>query len=180
MVVRLNLQKRHPAVRSRGDGERDVDHFIIGIGRTGISRDVLVVDIYRTLDVPIVGWNTVGCLVLSLVLATNVVAVVDDGLAAMHKVAGRLPFLLVCIILVITVFLEGDSIRVQRCQDGVRQACCGTLAVHVLGIDETTAKTWLHTNKVKLYDTCDVAPVLLVEAAVRTLTLLCGQLQIDA
>ena len=36
--------------------------------------------------------------------------------------------------------------------------------MHVLGIDEATTDTWLHIDEVELYNSGDIAPVLLVKA----------------
>ena len=56
------------------------------------------------------------------------------------------------------------------------RAICAYL-MYVLGIDEATTHTWLHVDKIELYHTRDVAPVLLIQVV--ACTLLCGQLQID-
>ena len=88
--VLLHRHQLHLAVRGSGDGQRDVNHLAIGIGGTGIGRDILVIDIYRALDVPIVGGHPGSA---SLVSCTDVVAVVDDGLRAMYEVTRRLELL---------------------------------------------------------------------------------------
>ena len=178
IVVGLHLQELHPAVRGRGDGERDVDHLAVGVGHTGVGRDVLVVDIDGALDEPIVCRHTVGGQVVRLVSVADVVAVIDDGLGAVYEVARRLPLFLVGIVEVVTVFLARDGTIVQSGQGGVGQACRVALAVYVLGIDEAAAQTGLHVDEVQLHHAGDVAPVLLVEP--RAGALLGGQLQIDA
>ena len=80
--VGLYIQQLHSAMRSSRDGQRKIHHLTVGIGRTGISRDILVIDIDRTPDIPVVGRHTVW----AFIPMADVIAVVYDGLRTVHKV----------------------------------------------------------------------------------------------
>ena len=70
-----------------GDGQRDVRALLISAGRTSVGRDVLVVDIDLAIDVPVMGWHTIGGHITRFIIIGFVVAVVDDGLRAVYEVA---------------------------------------------------------------------------------------------
>ena len=109
IAVRHHIQQLHGAMRGRRDGQWDVYTLTIGIGRTSIGGDVLVVDIYRTLDEPVVSRHGV----IALILAADVIAVVDDDLCAMYEVTGRFPFHIGAVILEVS---PRNGILVQSCQ----------------------------------------------------------------
>ena len=153
--VRLNVEQRHRAVRGGGDGERYVHRLAVGVGRAGIGRDELVVDVDRTLDIPVVG----GYGIVALILAADVIAVVDDGLRAVHEVARCLP--VVHRSGKILELLVADSVRIQAGHRNLMPIGLLTLAVHILCIDETATDTRLHVDKVEFDNTGDVAPVFL-------------------
>ena len=107
ITVGHDVQQFHAAVRSGSDSQRDLHGLTIGIWSTGVGRDILVVDVYLSLDVPIV----CGHGIVAAIFTADVIAVVDDGLRAMDEVAGSLPFLQIT--LVVCVVLSGNGILVQ-------------------------------------------------------------------
>ena len=83
IVVRHHVQQRHLTVRSRSDGQRDADSLAESVRTACIGRDILVVNIDSTLDEPVVGrYGTFA----HLILATNIITVVDNGLRAVYEV----------------------------------------------------------------------------------------------
>ena len=94
----------------------------------------------------------------------------------MDEVTRGFPFFFFGIISLIVPVPFADSFRIERRQSGILMTSL-TLTMLVLGIDEASAYSGLHIDKVKLYDTCDQTPVFLTER--RTGTLLSGQLQKD-
>ena len=90
ITVRLHGEQFHRAVRSSGDGQRNVHRLTIGIRCTRISRDILVINIDLSLDEPVMGRNSIA----ALVLCTLIVTVIDDGLCAVYEVTRCLPFML--------------------------------------------------------------------------------------
>ena len=91
--VGLHIEQLQAAVRGGGDGQRQVYGLRVGIGRAGVGRYLLIVDVDGALHVPVVGLGVVG--IGELVGVVRGVAVVDDGLCGMDEVAGGLPFHLV-------------------------------------------------------------------------------------
>ena len=158
-------------MRSGSNGQRDIHALAIGIRSTRIGRDILVVNIYRTLDEPVVGRHSI----ITAVLSTDIVTVVDNCLCAMYEVTRGLPFYGCS---TIGKVLSRDGISIQSCQRGMLLLVVGTWPVFVLSIDETTTDTRLYVNQVELYNTGDVAPVFLIESQVGTLYFLRIQLQI--
>ena len=102
-------------MRGRSNGKRHLHRLAIGIGRACIGRDVLVIDIHLTLDEPIVGRHgtTAVTFYFSQIFASLVVAVIDNSLRAVNKVAGRLPFHFVTIRGKIIPDFIGNSTSVQ-------------------------------------------------------------------
>ena len=113
----------------------------------------------------------------SFILTTDVIAVVDNHLCAMHEVTAGLPFVLVFIIVSINKILLGNSTSVQVSDSGMRLACITTRTMFVLSIDEATTDTCLNINQIEFDNTRDVTPVFLIK--VSTCAFLCRQLQID-
>ena len=68
------------------DGQRDIHRLAVSVRAARVSGDILVIDIRGTLDIPVVSRHTARGQVVILVLVANVVAVVDDGLRAVHEV----------------------------------------------------------------------------------------------
>ena len=56
VVVGLHVAQRHAAVGGSTDGERQFHLLGVGIGRTGVGRDILVVDVDAASYVPVVCW----------------------------------------------------------------------------------------------------------------------------
>ena len=76
------------------DGDRQFHRLPKCIRRTGIGRDILVIYIYRTGNVPIVGRHWV---LTQLIAIADIVTVIDNGLRAMDEVTGGFPLHLCCI-----------------------------------------------------------------------------------
>ena len=159
------------------DGQRNFHRLAVGVGSSGVGGDILVIDIYRTLDIPVVGRYGATGSHRSFILAADVVAVVDNHLCAVHEVTAGLPFVLACIIGCVNKILLGDSTCVQVGDGGVRLAGWTTFTMFVLGIDEAATDTRLHINQVEFDNTRDIAPVFLIDIGAGAL--LGGQLQID-
>ena len=85
-------------MRCSSNGQRYIHSLTVGIRRTGIGRDVLVVDVGSTLDVPVVSGHTARSLIAVHIPITYIIAVVDDGLRAMYEVTRTLPLRLVVLI----------------------------------------------------------------------------------
>ena len=88
--VGLHVEQLQAAMRGGGDGQRQVDGLRVGVGRAGVGRHLLVVDVHLALHVPVVGLGVV-------VRADDVgivrgVAVVDNGLRRVDEVTRGLPF----------------------------------------------------------------------------------------
>ena len=113
--------------------------------------------------------------ITSAIFSTDVVTVIDDNLCTMYEVTRGLPFYGSS---TIGEVFSSNSISVKSCQCGMLLLGVGTWPVFVLSIYETTTDTWLHIDQVKLYNTCNVAPVFLIESQVGTLYFLRIQLQI--
>ena len=97
---------------------QDADSLAEGIRIACIGRDILVVDVDSTLDEPVVGrYRTFA----NLILATNVIAVINNGLRAVNEVTRGLPFVLVSFSISggIRVVPLGDGLFVQGCQRGI-------------------------------------------------------------
>ena len=92
ILVRHHIQQLHRTMRSGRDGQRDIYTLTIGIRSTGVSGNILVVDIDRTLDEPVVGRHCTTWFYSSFILSTDVVAVVNDNLGTMYEVTRSLPF----------------------------------------------------------------------------------------
>ena len=110
---------------------------------------------------------------IALILVTDVVTVIDDGLRAMYEVTRCFPFHIGAVIH--EVFLR-DGIFVQLCQRDMILLVVGAHLMHVLGIDEAATNTGLHIDEVELDDTRDVAPVFFIQTVARAL--FGGQLKI--
>ena len=162
-------------MRGGSDGQRNVHHLTISVRCSGIGGDVLVVDIDITLDEPVVGGN----LIITHVLATDVVTVVNDGQRAVYEVARRLPVHLMFTVFsrIVRIVLSCGCPFVQGGQRYVRWILFRTYTVYVLGIDETATHARLHIDEVEFDDTRDVTPVFFPQT--RTCTIFSGQLQID-
>ena len=160
-------------MRGCTDGDGQFNGLAICVRYTRVCRDVLVVDIHRTGDIPVVGRYAI-CFLVSV---ADVIAVVDDGLRAVDEVTRGLPFMSESIGIFIAVVPLGGSTLVQCRQRGRHVVGRAGLTMLVLSIDETATDTGLHIDEVKLYDTRDGAPVLLIESI--TSAQLRGQLQID-
>ena len=122
-----------------------------------------------------------GYSLVSFVFGADVVAVVDDGLRAVHEVARRLELFKVRVIrrlvgghVNVGEVIAGDGSAVQCGQGDVILLIVVRHTMHVLGIDETAADALLHIDQVELNDARDESPVLFVEAI--AFTLLGGQL----
>ena len=177
ILVRHNVEQLHRTMRGCRDGQRYLHLLAVGIGRAGIGRDILVVDVDRTLDVPVVGGYGSAGYFATFILSTDVIAVVDDGLGAMHEVARSLPLVLFVIVSRVRKHLITDSTTVQFGNGVVGLICRCSLAVNILGIDEATADARLHIDQVQFDDTCDVAPFLFIKTSTRAI--LGSQFQID-
>ena len=152
--VGLDVLDGNLAMRGGRDGEGDVHRLAIGVGRTRVGRDVLVVDIDATLDVPIV----CGCSVLALIFSGSGVAVVDNLLCTVDEVTRGLKLLERR---VVGVGLIGACASVVGRKDGLREACIVSCAMFVLCIDIATTQTGHDVDKVELNHTGDEAPVFL-------------------
>ena len=186
IFVFLYINQLNPAMRCSGNSQWQIYRLAIGIRCSRISRDILVIDIDRALDVPVVGGHSI----VSHILVTNIVAVVNNGLRTVYEVTRGLPFPLIVsrtivfnfgvFIIRINVYIVplGDSTCVQGSQSGMLTVRFSARTMHVLGIDETTAHTLLHVDEVQFDDTRDEAPVLLIK--ILTNALLSSQFQINA
>ena len=164
-----HVEQLHCTMRSSRDGERNVNSLAIGIRSSGIGRDILVINIYRTLDEPVVGRNSIA----AFILTADVVAVVDNRLRTVYKVSRCLPFHVgTCICEVASC----DSTIVQFRQSVMLVLGICSCLVHVLSIYEAPTHTWLYVDEVEFYNTSDVAPVFLIQTVARTL--FGGQLEI--
>ena len=169
ILVRHHVEQFHRTVRSCSDGQWDIHRLAVCVRRSGIGRDILIINIYRTLDEPVVGRNSIS----ACVLTADVVAVVDNGLRTVYEVTRCLPRHVGTIECEVA---SGNGISIQGSQSVVAMLCIRTYLMYVLGIYEATTHTWLHVDKVELNNTGDVAPVLLIQIVASAL--LCGQLQI--
>ena len=104
-----HVEQLHRTVRSSGDGQRNIHRLAVCVRCTGIGRDILVIDIYRTLDEPVVGRNGIT----TFIFTADVVAVVDNGLRTVDEVTGGLPFHLSTIKCEVA---SGNGISIQLCQ----------------------------------------------------------------
>ena len=82
IAVGLYVKQLHVTVRGSGDGQRNIHLLAVSVCCASICRDVLVIDIYRTLNVPVVGGN----FVCTHVFVADVVAVINNGLRAVYEV----------------------------------------------------------------------------------------------
>ena len=169
ILVRHHVEQFHRTVRSSRNRQRDINGLAVCVRRTSIGRNILIIYIYRTLNEPVVGRNSI----IACIFTADVVAVIDNGLCAVYKVTRCLPRHVGTFIFEVA---SGNSTSVQRCQSVMFRWGICTCLVHVLSIDEATTHTRLHVDEVELYDTSDVAPVLLIQIVASAL--LCGQLQI--
>ena len=69
-------------MRSSSDGQRNVHRLAVCIRRAGVSRDILVIDIYRTLDEPVVCRNGIA----TFIFTADVVTVIDNRLRTVYEV----------------------------------------------------------------------------------------------
>ena len=162
ILVRHDVEQLHRSVRGGRNGQRNLHLLAVGVGGSGVGRDELVVDVDGTLDVPVVGRHGTTGLFDSLILGTDVIAVVNDGLRAVYEVTRCLPLVLMTIISSIRKLLIADGTIVQFGNGVVIHARTATYSVDILGIDETTADARLHIDQVQLDDTSDIAPLLFV------------------
>ena len=168
--IRLHVLQRNLAARGGRDSQRDVHRLGVGIRCTGISRDIFVVNVNVTLDIPVVG----RVCVVAVILVSYRVAVIDNALGVVDEVTRSLDVDRLCCS-GIGEFLVGYSSIVKFRQDDLAPIIMGCHTVLVLGIDIATAKPRLHVDKVKLYHTSDVAPVFRILA----FSALACNLQID-
>ena len=163
-------------LRGSGDGKRYLHILGVGGGRSGVGRHLLIVDIDRTLDVPIVGWR-----LLVVVVDTVVgIAVVDNTFRAVDEVARGLQrgyqgrCIAIALVSASLIAACGCILLVISRQNdvglgGIIAGC----AMLVLGIDiATTLDVLFHIDEGQLHDTGDVTIVFLLGC-----TLLGGQLQ---
>ena len=113
--------------------------------------------------------------IVTLILAADVVAVVDDSLRAVYEVTRCFPFHRATFIFITSL---ADGTIIQVCQGNMIQTRRRSLLMFVLGIYEATTDTRLHIDEVEFDDAGNVTPVFLVQFLTRAL--LRSQLQIDA
>ena len=103
-------------MRSSGDGQRNINRLTVCIWCTRIGRDILVINIYRTLDEPVVGRHGISFFIFT----ADVVAVVDNRLRTVDEVTSCLPFHLSTIECKVA---SGNGISIQLCQSVVAMLC---------------------------------------------------------
>ena len=83
ILVRHHVEQFHRTMRSGRDGQWDVHRLAICVRCSGICRDILVVDIYRTLDEPVVCGNGIR----TAIPAADIIAVVNNRLRTVDEVS---------------------------------------------------------------------------------------------
>ena len=162
--VGLHVDELQLAVRTGGNGQRDVLLAGVGRRRAGIGRHHLVVDVDATLDIPVVGLRVVGR--AGPVLQVAGVAVVDDDLTrVVDEVARSLDFLQVVLVVLIHLVGSGGGVIVrQRHVVGIGHHLAR--AVLVLGVDIAAADgVGLGIDEVQFHHAGDVAVVLVLGGA---------------
>ena len=162
--VGLHLAQRHLAVRCRRDGERYLHLLGIGVGRAGVGRDVLVIDVDLAADVPIVGRR--GYILVLVHIAVGI-AVIHNLLGVVHEVAGSLDGLQRRGFRRFGIFEAavgaGRAVLVE--QRHLAPAFFASVprldAVLVAGIDVAAAHAGHDVDKVKSHHAGDVAPLVL-------------------
>ena len=176
IAVGLDLAQRHPTMRGSRDGERDVHRLGISVGRAGIGRDILVVDVDRALDIPVVSLR-IGRIGLDvgidvrIAVVDNLLGVVDEVTRSLHLFQIRFIAISICESLIGT----GRKV-VGRQVHFLPIPVPGLDTVLVTGIDIAATKTSLHVDEVEFDNAGDEPPLGLA----RLFTLLADNFQIDA
>ena len=82
ILVGHHIQQLHRTMRCSCNGQRYVHRLAVGIWCSCISGNKLVIDVNLSLNIPIMSRHCIRFLILT----TDVIAVVNNGLCAMHKV----------------------------------------------------------------------------------------------
>ena len=165
--ARLYVEQLQLTIRTGRDGQRNLHLLRVCGSRTGICRYYLVVDIYLTLDIPVVSRRLHITIVIDTVVG---VAVIDDALRLMDEVARGLIVMKICISLRIDIFLIRKCfitrlLVIFRKEFDVGNCHTGR-TVLVAGIDiATTLDILLHIDKVEFNDTRDITIILFLWCA---------------
>ena len=139
------------------DGEGDVHLAGIALRRARIGRNVLVVYIVFTADIPVVGFF--------VDIAVVGIAVVHNALGAVDKIARGLHLALIRSIGKLLV-RHGPVIGCRQC--GLANTRCASFPMFILGIHIATTLIGRHIDKVQLHHARDVAIVLLGRRCARS------------
>ena len=140
------------------DGEGDVHLAGIALCRARIGRNVLVVYIVFTADIPVVGFFAD--------IAVVGIAVVHNALGAVDKVARSFHLALIRIIIGKLLVRHGPVVGFGQC--GLASARSTLSPMLILGIHIATTLIGRHIDKVQLHHARDVAIVLLGRRCARS------------
>ena len=147
----MNVLQRQAALRLRGDGQRDAHLLGIGLCRTGIGRDILLVEVEIATDIPVVGRGGIGAIERAALRIT----VVNDALHAVDEVAACLHLIGSCHLIISILFVtDGTLVGGGQCHltGGI---VVQKLTMHILGIDIAATLTGGHIDKCQFYHTGD-------------------------
>ena len=158
IFIGVDALQGHTAFGTGSNGKRNVDVLFVCLRRTGVTRNILIVDIEVTTDIPEVGLRIIIAIVGMVVVTTAGETIVHNALGRMHKVSRSLQRLQR--ILVVSKVGVRNGTRVGK----RKHLTTLDIIVHRLGrtmfvvrIHITTTFAGFHIDQIELYHTGDGA-----------------------